>query len=217
MGTYTLQKFDINHIYQILMYFGKETLPDFELNEHDKEVYLRIVIYFLKENAFLNFHPSYDLRKGLLVLGESGVGKTIMFHVIKKSLMSFNVRNDFGIFKTTDIAGKYSMEGYKVIKEHGESSFYSTNGIPDRNKPKMRLYDDLGCEKNSTSFYGTRINVMEQILLKRFDFFIESGMKTLLTSNLNGEQIGKNYGNRVRSRLREMTNIIYYPGVDRRK
>jgi len=58
---------------------------------------------------------------------------------------------------------------------------------------------------------------MQVILMGRYDQFIENGMKTFITTNIYGDEIDKLYGYRVKSRMREMCNDIYYPGEDRRK
>ena len=51
---------------------------------------------------------------------------------------------------------------------------------------------------------------MAEILLSRYDLFI-SKTKTHITTNLSATEIEKkNYGNRVRSRLREMVNLIAF-------
>jgi len=58
---------------------------------------------------------------------------------------------------------------------------------------------------------------MADILLKRYDFFIMYGMKTFITTNYNADDIELNYGDRLRSRLREMCNDLVYEGKDRRR
>ncbi|MBI9062559.1 MAG: hypothetical protein JEZ14_11285 [Marinilabiliaceae bacterium] len=56
-------------------------------------------------------------------------------------------------------------------------------------------------------------------LLTCCDLFISDRLITHLTSNLGPSDIEKFYGERVRSRLREMVNIITFPSstVDKRK
>ncbi|MDW3197063.1 MAG: hypothetical protein R8G66_32090 [Cytophagales bacterium] len=58
---------------------------------------------------------------------------------------------------------------------------------------------------------------MSEILLSRYDLFISQGMLTHLTTNLNSNEIEELYGNRVRSRVREMMNLVGYEnGKDKR-
>jgi hypothetical protein len=49
---------------------------------------------------------------------------------------------------------------------------------------------------------------MAEILLSRYDLFISKKLQTHITTNLSASEIEKFYGNRVRSRLREMINLI---------
>ena len=57
---------------------------------------------------------------------------------------------------------------------------------------------------------GNECNVMAEILLSRYDIFISKKLQTHITTNLSATEIEKHYGNRVRSRLREMVNLIAY-------
>lgn len=55
---------------------------------------------------------------------------------------------------------------------------------------------------------------MAEILLSRYDLFTTRHMITHLTTNLNSTEIEQLYGLRVRSRLREMFNLIAFsPGT----
>jgi DNA replication protein DnaC len=51
---------------------------------------------------------------------------------------------------------------------------------------------------------------MAEILLSRYDQFITKKMLTHLTTNLTSSEIDEIYGLRVRSRLREMFNLIAF-------
>ena len=60
---------------------------------------------------------------------------------------------------------------------------------------------------------------MAEILLSRYDLMKYEGVITHATTNLNADELEKIYGNRVRSRLREMFNLISFPelSIDKRK
>lgn len=51
---------------------------------------------------------------------------------------------------------------------------------------------------------------MAEILLSNYDMFISRHMLTHATTNLSASEIESCYGNRVRSRLREMMNGIAF-------
>jgi hypothetical protein len=70
-------------------------------------------------------------------------------------------------------------------------------------------------------FYGKDLNVMGEVLLSRYDLFLETNrkVKTHATTNLNAEELEDRYGNRVRSRMRELFNLVAFDekAEDKRK
>ena len=70
-------------------------------------------------------------------------------------------------------------------------------------------FDDLGTEQQIKHF-GNDCNVMVEILITRYEEFISNGSITHITTNLSASEIEKAYGNRVRSRLRQMFNLIAF-------
>ena len=59
--------------------------------------------------------------------------------------------------------------------------------------------------------YGKDCNVMGEILLSRHELFLKTKIKTHATTNLNAQELEDLYGNRVRSRMRELFNLIAFP------
>ena len=56
---------------------------------------------------------------------------------------------------------------------------------------------------------------MAEILLSRYELFTSKKIQTHITTNLSATEIENQYGNRVRSRLREMVNLIAFEkGID---
>jgi len=94
--------------------------------------------------------------------------------------------------------------GYKTIQEYGNNSFY--------------FFDDLGVEP-SGRHYGKDCNVMREILLSRYDIYHKKKMITNATKNLNAKELEERYGNRVRSRMHQLFNLIAFDkeSVDKRK
>jgi hypothetical protein len=75
------------------------------------------------------------------------------------------------------------------------------------NDTKNYCFDDLGVEP-TVCHYIKECNVMGEILLSRYDLFKAKNTKTHITTNLNAEELEARYGGRVRSRLREMFNLV---------
>lgn len=51
---------------------------------------------------------------------------------------------------------------------------------------------------------------MAEILLSRYEYFITHHMITHLTTHLNSSEIEARYGKRIRSRMKEMFNLISF-------
>ena len=105
------------------------------------------------------------------------------------------------------------QSGYEILEK------YSTGNLShDIRTPKVYCFDNLGTETTS-KYFGNDCNVMAEILLTRYDLFVEKGIITHLTTNLSATEIESQYGNRLRSRMREMFNLFGYEenSVDKRK
>jgi DNA replication protein DnaC len=51
---------------------------------------------------------------------------------------------------------------------------------------------------------------MAEIILSRYDLFVAKKVQTHITTNLSASEIENAYGNRVRSRMRAMLNLIAF-------
>jgi DNA replication protein DnaC len=58
---------------------------------------------------------------------------------------------------------------------------------------------------------------MAEILISRYEQFIENNTVTHITTNFSATELENAYGNRVRSRLRQMFNIIAFDGETKDK
>lgn len=102
-----------------------------------------------------------------------------------------------------NVVFSFNHLGYKTIEDYGNDGYF--------------CFDDLGIEPIGRH-YGKDCNVMGEILLSRYDHYKETlppprgswrGI-THATTNLNAQELEERYGNRVRSRMREMFNLIAF-------
>ncbi|MEK6878907.1 MAG: ATPase, partial [Nanoarchaeota archaeon] len=79
-------------------------------------------------------------------------------------------------------------------------------------------FDDMGTEDDRKN-YGNESNVMADVMLNRYDNKRNLIRKTHITTNLTTEEMEQRYGSRVRSRMREMFNLVIFDPVasDRRR
>ncbi len=179
-----------------LMYLdkiGKQKYgPHFKIRKEDAEIIYKLLIYAIgdEENCFKH---NFSINKGILLLGPVGCGKTSLMTIIKPF---FSPDRQLIIKSTREITFEFINQGYPVILKYGKSL-------------KVYCFDDLGIEKNQKHF-GNECNTMGEILLFRYEIFTQMKIPTHGTTNLNAEELEVLYGQRVRSRLREMYNLIAF-------
>lgn len=147
-----------------------------------------------------------------MICGGVGRGKTTAMR-----LFSGNTKQSYLIKSCTAIAREYASDGVGIINKYSEMQENHNKAFTFNHSCLSICFDDLGTEGDKNN-YGNKSNVMEDILLAIYDKQFISGYKFHITTNLSADQIGHRYGERVRSRLREMFNVLVYPaGADRRK
>lgn len=192
--------FDLTKYMAFIGAKGKELLnPDFKVHAEDYEIIFQLLIYFLKDEKNCEKY-GISLRKGILLSGPVGCGKTSLMNLVKLALPS---EQRYIVKSCREISFEFIQDGYSTIRKYSNLSF-------NKDLPKVYCFDDLGTE-NNLKYYGNDCNVMAEIMLSRYDLFISRRMITHITTNLNGDEIEETYGIRVRSRLREQFNLIAYP------
>ena len=184
---------------------------NFPLFKEDKDVILQMYACYTGD-ADLCRHYKLDLRKGLFLSGKTGVGKTVHLKLVRQ-FMSFKER--FKMKSCQQLALEYMDQGSQILTQYGRNY---VDHVDQNTINQTYCFDDMGTE-DEVKHYGTQTNVLGQIILMRYELFQGRQVLTHFTSNLTAPQIEKHYGERVRSRLREMCNWIEYKSdsFDKRK
>jgi DNA replication protein DnaC len=178
---------------------AKENIKDFKISKEEEKLYKLLSLYFTEDKRFEE--GGYNLGKGIILLGAYGCGKT----TIMKNFME-NPLESFGVVSTRKVAEIYSAEGSDIAHRY--------NTVPSI------CFDDLGTEIEAglKNHYGNKKNVIGDIILNHYDLNTSKIFRMHFTTNYNANQIEEFYGGRVRSRLREMCNLISLEGInDKRK
>jgi len=175
----------------------KYVLPKWE--DKHPELTDQIVRYALQLNSF-----NGDTDKGLILMGATGVGKTVYLKALSL-FMGYAQKFKFKIYTGFEMERIYQAEGEELF------------GLESAMKSKMFAIDDIGEEHSTIKRYGTEINVGVDALTQRHQLYTNKGYLTFATTNLNADMIGKKYGKRIESRVHEMFNFIGVKGNDLRK
>lgn len=170
----------------------------FKIVETDYPLVYKLISYFLKDEPSC-FQYNINLNKGILLSGPVGCGKTSLMNLMKHLTP---IEHKFLVKPCRDISFEFIQDGYQIIHKYSIGKLYES-------QPKTICFDDLGVE-NNLKYYGNECNVIAEILLSRYDLFVSKKILSHITTNLSATEIEKHYGNRVRSRLREMVNLIAY-------
>lgn len=183
----------------------------FQVDTAIKNAVKALCLYFTNDERFERLKDGYSLNKGLMLYGSVGTGKTTLMNVFRS-----NQRRSFKIASCREIADRFADQGHETlhvwsrslkVPTHSDTFFQNEIGV---------CFDDLGTEMVK-KHYGDQVNVMEQVILNRYDKNTVPFHYTHITTNLNADEIEQYYGTRVRSRMREMFNTIIITGEDRRK
>ena len=202
--------FNYETIWRFLYNKGIELYgASFSLLPEDAETIIKLIVWFIQDKEQVE-HFQLDLSKGILLVGPVGCGKSTLMNICR-FLLAADKRHT--VKSCRDVSFEFAREGYETIHRFSKGAF-----TPYRGEPKTYCFDDLGSE-TKVQHYGNDCSVMAEIILSRYEFFHAYQMITHITTNLNSTEIETRYGLRVRSRMRELFNLIAFPSntPDKRK
>ncbi|WP_010177354.1 P-loop NTPase family protein [Aquimarina agarilytica] len=176
--------------------------------DSENKLFLDIISRYFSDDIEFEKITNGELRKGLLIYGECGTGKSSIFDIIQSISLKYDLKQIY--FKNTSV--------HTVITEFNkESKAYGNGGesVIEKYSRGTIHFDDLGTE-NQVQAWGIKEELFDRILQIRYNNFKNLGKKTFVTTNLSIEKLEKRYSPQVKSRLYEMFNIIPLTGNDRR-
>lgn len=186
-----VKKCDAKYFWRLMKWNCEKIGKRFE-QDSDNINLIKTVCFFLSRDQRFE----YDLNKGLLIRGISGLGKTFLFELVRD-----NELNPVKIVSMIEIS--------EEIKSEGEYNL-------ELNNEKIIYLDDVGTEEAIINYYGTKISWFKDFIEKEYQY--KNSFKNLVIStNLSFQQVEEKYGFRVRSRMKEMFNVIDVKGKDRRR
>lgn len=198
-GNHILYDFDKILIYleaKGKLLFGKK----FKIYKEDRSILYKLCNYQIRDRQACK-KLNIDIHKGILLSGPVGCGKTSLMKLIRHITPHYQ---SYEMIPTRNITFAFNHIGYKIIEQYGDSRFY--------------CFDDLGIEPTGR-YFGKDCNVMGEVILSRHELFLKYKFKTHCTTNLNAQELEERYGNRVRSRMRGLFNLIGFDkgSLDKRR
>ena len=172
---------------------------DKQFEVYNRELLNGLFLYFIGSPD-----SPYNLRKGLWLDGDIGVGKTTLMSVFR----DFMVTMRKGFLLTTAIGNDYSITG-KLDTYVANVNGYSA-------KPITLCIDELGREQIPVMHFGNKLNVMQYILHQRYGLWQSSGVITHVTTNLKPQDVERRYESYILDRCRQMFNTVSINGKSKR-
>lgn len=168
-----------------------------------KAVLERGLKYFIGDNY--EWLPEYDKvvdwltdndRRGLLVFGSNGRGKSVICTKILPVIFKFYLKLDYFYVDAADlsICNRNELDYYNL--------HYSQSPI---------IIDDIGVE-SITGNYGEKTDLVSEIIDKCEKY----NRLVILTTNLSPNEIIERYGHRTYDRLKGITRSIKFNGISLR-
>lgn len=181
------------YFYNLMAWTSENTFDKKFILHEDNQPLIRAICFFFSKDVRFKTELKFDLNKGLFIRGVSGLGKTHLFRCIEK-----NEIRPIDIISMIDIT--------ETVKEEGSFNLQQTGVL---------YLDDVGTEEAVVNHYGTKIswfkNFIELYYLKNKPFD-----RLIISTNNSFDEIEAKYGFRVRSRIKDMFNIIDVQGKDMR-
>ncbi|MBZ9629768.1 ATPase [Salegentibacter sp. LM13S] len=173
---------------------------DFRLFPEDEALLFKLCNYIIADQEQCE-KLKLDPRKGLLLSGPVGCGKTSFIKLLRYLVPH---QKSYQVIPSRNVVFSFNHLGYKTIEDYGNTSYL--------------CFDDLGVEPMGR-YYGHDCNVIGEILLSRYELLLNHKVRTHATTNLIAEELEQRYGNRVRSRMRQLFNLVAFAenATDKRK
>lgn len=194
---------------EVIIKIANDIIPNFKLDKENKEIFDKMFSYFSDGTEL-------DLNKGIMIIGNSGTGKTKLFQIFQKFSQLYKKPKSFKIISSRIIQESFLQQGVKGINQYSYNLQTNEFNVQTTN-PTNYMIDDLGNENSYVTHFGTNYKPVEEVLLNRYDLYSNDGIITHVSTNFTPDILKTMYDQRTISRFKEMFNFLVLSGKDRRK
>ncbi len=186
----------------------------FIVDEKNADIIKFLLYYFNNCQLALSVFPNrkYDLNKNILLIGDIGVGKTLIMDAFSLYLKETGNPRYFQCTSQTQLLNSYKLQNNidKFIYNENETRSFSGN-------PYNLCLNDIGLQ--TQKFYGQDVKqVIDEFLYARYEIWATKGKFIHLTTNLDKQDIeslfNDEYG-RLKDRFK-MYNVVPIIGTSKR-
>ena len=193
----------ILHVKKVGDYFLEPVNIKYGINELDVHTVVELYNYFKRlDKAQLT--PS----KGIILAGKIGCGKTMLMNILSRL-----TDEPFMFVNCNDFANNIYMYGMQAPALERITNMQAN--IFEKPVNDI-LVDDVGASAYELNTYGNKIDVIEHVLMLRYELYRKFKVKTHITTNLKPNQLAERFTSRMYSRLREMCQYCVLKGNDLR-
>jgi len=186
--------------------FQKIVGPDFKIDKWNEKIINALCFYFSKDTEFESLKEGFSLRKGLLLYGPYGCGKSSIMAAFR-----VNQNMSYQCQSVLRIEDEYTRNGVESLER-----YYKYSDLPAEATAMFRqkwggfCFDDIGQEEMDKAHYANRVNVVSEILKRRYYVDIPFNY-THATTNADSAEMSTRYPFLKNSgRLKEMFNFIRF-------
>jgi DNA replication protein DnaC len=192
-------KFEAGDIYFVMLKameaLIKERNTDWKLilTDENKHVIGQVALWYSWDERFKG-----DVRKGLMIRGNVGTGKSLIVQALCKIIMAYEILVPCFL---------HASELYDLYMRG------DVDGIDIAKKRAYTIIDDVGVEPVETKNYGNVKEPFNDV----FDYRYRNNKRTIITTNLTPSEIEETYGTRIIDRFRECMNDLVLDGESFRR
>lgn len=174
--------------------------PDrkYTVYEHNKHAIISVCRWIAKD-ATGPLHP----QKGIGLEGNVGAGKGVIFKITNQLLKKYN-QPTFKTINCAELKDIYADKDRRYILKDLKKAYIFKGS---QQVPNDIFFADLGLDQVFKD-YGNRTDLMAELIDARYRLWIDYGIKTHFDTNLLEDEIKEKYGDRVESRIQQMSSWV---------